>query len=145
MGFLVNLITSRLFIACILSVILAQTAKIIIASIKHKKIDFSLLLSTGGMPSSHTSLVISLVAGIYYEQGISALAIAAGVFAAIVIHDAVTIRRAVGFQSEALNNLVKKLHIDHQKKLKELLGHNVMEVIMGAVLGLIIVYAVYHL
>ena len=65
--------------------------------------------------------------------------------AGIVIYDAVTLRREVGFQSEILNRMIKKLHVKHRKKLKEILGHNVIEVIVGAACGYVLAYAVFHL
>src|SRR3989344_4356532 len=145
MGFFIDVITNRLFISCMQALIAAQLGKAIVSSVKSKKLDLSMAGTTGGMPSSHTAVVIALTAGAYYEQGISALTVAIGTFATIVIHDALTLRRAVGFQSEALNKLIKKFRIVQQKKLKELLGHNFLEVAIGAILGYVVAFAVYNL
>lgn len=145
MGFWIELITNRLFITVVFTAIVVNILKVIVSSIRKGKLDFSLMFLTGGMPSSHTAVVIALTTGVYYEDGIGPLAIVAGTLAAVVIYDALTLRRAVGIQSELLNKLIKKLNFKHQKKLRELLGHSIWEAIVGAIVGYALAYAVYHL
>ncbi|PIN87126.1 hypothetical protein COV19_01370 [Candidatus Woesearchaeota archaeon CG10_big_fil_rev_8_21_14_0_10_44_13] len=145
MGFWINLLTSRIFISVIVALVLAQAGKVLVLSVKKRRFDASLMARTGGMPSSHTAVVVALTASIYYQEGVSALAIAAGTFAVIVVHDALTLRRAVGFQSEAINKIIKKMRVDYKRKLRELLGHNFTEVLIGGLLGYIVAYAVYSL
>ncbi|MFO8016027.1 MAG: divergent PAP2 family protein [Candidatus Woesearchaeota archaeon] len=145
MGFWIELITHRLFIACVLTAIVAQLIKMILVSVKTGRIEWNVFGLPGGMPSSHAAVVVAMTGGIYWQQGVTPLTIAAGVIAAIVIYDALTLRRAVGKQSEALNNLAKKLKIKGHKKVQSLLGHKVVEIIAGGVLGYVIAWAAFHL
>lgn len=145
MDFLFNLITNRLFIACVLTAIVSQIIKTIIAGVKQNKFDLSIFGTPGGMPSSHSAVVIAMTTAAYYEQGVSALAIIAGTMAVIVIYDSLTLRKAVGKQSATINYMAKKLKFKGYRSLKELFGHTAFEVIVGSLLGYILAYAVYHL
>ena len=118
----------------------AQLLKIIINIIKNKKMDFLLLVSSGGMPSSHSSFTVSLAVTIGYNygwnSGLFALSIA---FALIVMYDAAGVRRTAGKQAKVLNKLIHS-HMDRieiEGKLKELIGHTPLEVLMGALLGVV--------
>lgn len=145
MEFWFDLITNRIFIACVLTAIVSQIIKTIINGIKQDKFDLSIFSMPGGMPSSHSAVVVAMTTAIYYEQGVSALAIAAGTMAAIVIYDSLTLRKAVGKQSATINYLAKKLNFRGYKSLKELFGHTTFEVMVGSLLGYLLAYAVYHL
>lgn len=143
MGFWIDIMTNRLFISCVLTVLIVQLAKIIINSIKNRKCDCSSFWQPGGMPSSHTAAVVAMTSGITFEQGVSTLAVAAGMLSVIVIYDAMTLRRTVGYQSAILNKLAKKS--DMTAKLKERVGHKFIEVLVGGMAGFVITYAVFHL
>lgn len=126
----------------ILSALVAQIMKVFIHLLLKRKWDFRLLVSTGGMPSSHSSFVTTLATGIGIREGwrspITALAI---VFALIVMYDAAGVRYAAGQQASVLNRIMDEYftegHIQH-KRLKELLGHTRFEVVVGATLGVLI-------
>jgi hypothetical protein len=124
---------------------IAQVLKCITTFIKEKKINFKrLLFASGGMPSSHSATVCALCASIAKSEGLGTPAFAiSGVFAFIVMYDATGVRRAAGEQAKILNHLVNNL-TEHkpiyvQKKLKELIGHTPLEVVVGALLGILIV------
>lgn len=120
----------------------AQLLKIIIVLIKDKKLDFSRLVGSGGMPSSHSSLVCSLTTAIGFANGFTSdIFYLSTVFSLIVMYDASGVRRAAGEQAKILNQMLEdyenKNEFSH-KKLKELLGHTPLQVVMGALLGIAI-------
>lgn len=105
-----------------------------------KKIDFTRIFTSGGMPSSHSSFVTSLATLVGIERGFSSTDFAiVAVFALITMYDASGVRRSVGKQAAILNQILddfhNKKHIE-QKRLKELVGHTPKEVLFGAMLGI---------
>ena len=102
-------------------------------------------MGAGGMPSSHSATLCSVTTVIGISEGIdSPLFALSFIVAFIVMYDATGVRRAAGKQAKVLNSIVHELSlhhkIDYPKKLKELLGHSYLEVIVGAMLGIIIGY-----
>lgn len=133
------------FMAAALSFFIAQMLKPFINAIFERQFDWSLLHSTGGMPSSHTAGVIALTTSIALTEGVGTVYFAIAVtFATIVIHDAMGIRRAAGKQAEVINEwsrLLSDIHRDGQftpENLKTMLGHSFSQVLGGTILGLII-------
>ena len=120
----------------------AQSIKIFLNLISTRKVDFSYLVSTGGMPSAHSSMVCALATSVGLRMGFgSTLFAVALAFAIIVLFDAQSVRHAAGLQAKLLNQIVDELFKEHhfsQKKLKELLGHTRLEVFMGMVIGILI-------
>jgi acid phosphatase family membrane protein YuiD len=92
---------------------------------------------TGNFPSSHTAVVVALTTTIFVHEGISTLFAVAGTFSAIVIQDALSSRRSIGEQGAALERLIEKV-LPGEKAPYIALGHTVIEVIGGAVLGTIL-------
>lgn len=135
------LIENKLIILSLTALFLAQFLKIPFGYISTKKIDFSRLFETGGMPSSHSAFVVSLTIGIGRMAGFNSPIFALSfVFASIVMYDAMGIRRAAGEHAKILNLILSndnKFTFDH-KKLKELLGHTPFEVLGGLILGILI-------
>ncbi len=118
---------------------LAQFLKIFTG--KNKRIELSRILTSGGMPSSHSSFVTSLATLVGLERGFSSTDFAiVTVFALIIMYDASGVRRAVGKQATIINQMLDDLHHKkhiEQKRLKELIGHTPKEVLFGAILGII--------
>jgi uncharacterized protein len=120
----------------------AQSLKFIIAALRGR-LDFKYLYASGGMPSVHSAVVTSLVVTAYLVSGpqspIFGLSV---ILAGIVIYDSFGVRRASGEQAAAINMLIASLSDDRVKlqnprlKLREILGHNPLEVTVGAVLGI---------
>ncbi|NIK12164.1 divergent PAP2 family protein [Alkalibacillus almallahensis] len=140
------------------AVIFAQVVKIPIQYIATRKINLGIAFSTGGMPSSHTAAVASLTTAIGIEHGLdSPLFAIACVLSIIVMYDATGIRRHAGEHATILNQLVKdvqrivddaiqwqqKEEHEKQKELKELLGHQPVEVFFGAVTGILLAIITY--
>lgn len=96
----------------------------------------SLLYESGGMPSSHSAVVVSLVTVIGVTEGFqSPLFGLSAVFAAIVIYDAINVRRAVGEQGMVLKALVKD---DQKMDFFTAKGHTLPQVIAGSALGFLV-------
>jgi len=134
-----DMFANRAFIVPVITWFVAQSIKFITHFIKKKKIDFKKFISSGGMPSSHTAITVSLttIMGIHngFDSDIFAVSL---IFSFIVMADAAGLRRAAGKQAEVLNKLVNSNeHIQLDKELKVLLGHTPIEVIAGAALGII--------
>lgn len=97
---------------------------------------------SGSMPSSHTAIVIALLAVIFFNEGVTPLFAVTGTFAALIIHDALVVRRSVGEQGIALKQLLRKLKRDDIATPHVAMGHKPLEVIVGGSIGLVIGYAV---
>jgi len=122
----------------ILVVIITQLIKTFIESIKYKKIDINRLLNgTGGMPSSHSSLVTSLNTLIALNYGFDSIYFAISfIFGIIVLYDAMGIRYEAGKQAEAINLITKKINIKNIAALKEKVGHKPIEFLVGIITGI---------
>ena len=121
----------------------AQILKFILVLVIYKRFDFRRFIGSGGMPSSHSSLVVSLTMSIGFIKGFDSLIFAlSAVMSLVVMYDAAGVRRSAGQQAAILNKIVEDCgRADYsmtEKKLKELLGHTPVEVIAGAILGIII-------
>jgi uncharacterized protein len=120
--------------------LLAQSLKLIGRLVTKRDFDFSVFVSTGGMPSAHTAMVCALATSIGMSEGVHTPLFAfAFAFAAVVMFDAQSVRRAAGLQARLLNQMVQELLKDHhlsQQKLAELLGHTRTEVFMGMLTGI---------
>jgi acid phosphatase family membrane protein YuiD len=120
---------------------IAQTAKVIIYSVRARRLNLRVLAVTGGMPSSHSAIVMGLTTAVGKHAGVSSAPFAiALIFSFVVMYDAAGLRRAAGRQAEILNRLVEDLvHMRgvQEQKLRELLGHTPVEVLVGAVLGVV--------
>lgn len=142
MDFLEQILSNKVLIACVTAWFIAQLLKIILVFQKSKKIDITRFVGSGGMPSSHTSFVMSLATAMGKLYGWSSPLFALSLcFAFIVMYDAAGVRRAAGYQAKVLNMIIDDL--THHKplgneRLKELLGHTPKEVLAGAVLGIVI-------
>lgn len=126
----------------ILSWFIAQVIKIIINLIKHRKFDFKLIISSGGMPSSHSSFVSAMTIAVGQKAGYDSILFAiCTIMSLVVMYDAAGVRRAAGQQAAILNKIMDEIRtntLNVEKRLKELLGHTPVEVAAGALLGIII-------
>ncbi|MBT2687581.1 divergent PAP2 family protein [Bacillus sp. ISL-47] len=142
------------------AIFFAQFVKVPIQFIATRKVDWSLLTSTGGMPSSHSAAVTALSTGVALETGMdSAVFAVSAVFAIITMFDATGVRRQAGEQAIVLNQLVadfnkfveeakmwqKKEEKEKQKELKELLGHKPVEVLFGGLTGILLTLGLHYL
>lgn len=125
---------------------IAQFYKVLTGIFIQKKFDIKRLFDTGGMPSSHSSTVSCLAASTAILHGTQSTYFATAiVLAAIVMYDAMGIRRAAGKQAGVLNRMIDKLsdkigEMFHDERLKELLGHTQLEVFAGMLLGIAVAF-----
>ena len=119
-----------------------QLFKFIYDLVKSKKFNFKRLMQAGGMPSSHSGVVISLTTMIGKNVGInSPLFAVALIFSFIVMYDAAGVRRAAGKQAKLLNKIVETpglTSLQVSERLVEVLGHTPVQVIVGAFIGVIV-------
>ncbi|MCL2223807.1 MAG: divergent PAP2 family protein [Defluviitaleaceae bacterium] len=142
-----DIVTNRHLVTGVVGLVLAQILKVFFDYWRTKSWSRAMLTSTGGMPSSHSALVVALMLSIGFYEGFSTpLFAVAATLALVVMHDAFGIRRAAGKQAEAINFLFSRLEkqgIKLDTKLKELLGHSPLEVMAGALLGIIVAVSAY--
>lgn len=134
------ILQNRIIIASFLGWFIAQLLKVILVMVTEKKINFRRFIETGGMPSSHSSLVVALTTSVAKYEGVSSAFFAISfVFAMIIMYDAAGLRRAAGKQAEILNKIIDDIysHKANIGRLKELLGHTPIEVFAGATLGIL--------
>ena len=138
----------ELIIAGIAAAMSAQLMKFIGYTIRFKKLNFSVLFTTGGMPSSHSAGVCSMATSAGLIRGFDSVefAIAVGL-ALVVMYDAAGIRRAAGKMAVTLNKLMEDMYSNNKQevgeKLKELLGHTPFEVFVGSIWGIFSAWAIH--
>jgi len=137
-----SLLDNRVLLASFLAWAVAQVLKTILELIKQRKLVISRLVSSGGMPSSHSALVTGLATAAGREVGVSSPIFAvAVVLASIVMYDAAGVRRAVSIQARILNQMIDEAFQGSpmaEKRLRELIGHTPIQVFAGAILGICI-------
>ena len=118
-----------------------QVFKVIHDLYKTRKFNFKRILGAGGMPSSHSAVVVSISTLIGKNYGAdSAIFALSLVFALVVMYDACGVRRAAGKQAKLLNEIVNTpglSSIEVKEKLQEALGHTPVQVLVGAIIGVI--------
>lgn len=133
------ILSNKPFWAAIISWAIAQGFKTIRPIVTQRKFDATRIVGTGGMPSSHSSLVMALTTSVGKYNGFdSPLFAIALIFSFVVMYDAAGIRRAAGKQAEILNYLIVHHELPNFSKVKELLGHTPLEVFVGAILGIVV-------
>ncbi|MCL4493685.1 MAG: divergent PAP2 family protein [Firmicutes bacterium] len=132
--------SNRVLISAVVAAVTAQVLKFVIYFLSRHEPRFDRLVGAGGMPSSHSAMVVALVSSIGYQYGWRSgqFAISA-VFGMIVLYDAIHVRRVVGLQSRYLNLVSRSEYvagIEHD--FPEFVGHTPWEVVVGMIWGLII-------
>jgi uncharacterized protein len=132
--------------------LVAQVLKVLLHFFATGKVDFSRLVDSGGMPSSHTAFVTGLSTSIGITDGWHSCNFAiATCFSLIIIYDATNLRRSAGYHAQVLNDMVPQLLQGKLlsegftfPKLRELLGHTPIEVFVGAILGILVALWMMH-
>jgi len=144
MNFVIELLRNEILMSSALSWGLAQVIKTIIHLILTKEFVPERLIGSGGMPSCHSATVCALTTSIVINEGIHSPFFAmSAILAIIVMYDARGVRRETGIQATVINEIiaiVEKLGADvtYDEKLKEFVGHTPLQVLVGAILGVII-------
>lgn len=139
---LADLLKNHALETAVIAWLMAQILKPPMEYLRRGKWNWGYLLSAGGMPSSHSSLMVGATLGIGLHEGfgtgVFALAVA---ITMIVIYDAAGVRREAGRHAEKINILINELLAGHpisDKALREVIGHTPMEVTGGVFLGIIV-------
>ncbi|CAM3347491.1 divergent PAP2 family protein [Hydrogenibacillus schlegelii] len=136
-------------VAAVTAVALAQLLKVPLNYLANRTLDWTLLISPGRMPSSHTAGMSALSTAIALVDGVRSSVFAlAFLTTAIVMFDAAGVRRHAGEHAAWLNRLIfengalgeefRRSAQEEIKRLKEIIGHKPSEVLGGLVLGVFV-------
>ncbi len=134
--------------------VLTQVIKTIIYLIANKQLRLERLVGDGGMPSCHSATVAGITTAVAITEGVgSKLFAITFVFAIIVMHDAMGVRRETGKQARVINDIVSEIterginimSMSPEERLKEFVGHTGSQVCVGAILGIIIAIGLHFL
>ena len=136
------LLDNRILVAAFVAWAAAQVSKTLYEFVRYRDFKLSRLVSSGGMPSSHSALVTGLATAAGRVTGIGSPTFAiAAVLASIVMYDAAGVRRAVSIQARILNQMIDEAFQGKpfaEKRLRELIGHTPIQVFIGGILGIAI-------
>jgi uncharacterized protein len=142
-----GLLQNHVLIAALIAWSTAQLVKLPIEYFRSREWKWAPLFTVGGMPSSHSALIVGVTnaAGLYYgyDSPIFALGVA---IAMIVTYDAAGVRRQAGKHAERINLLFDELlqgHIWDEDELREVLGHTPLEVLAGIIWGILLTVIVW--
>ncbi len=144
MTFWMELLNNQVLMSAVVGWVVAQVLKTIIDCALNKGFSPERLYGSGGMPSSHSSTVCALTTSAAYCYGLGSAEFAISfVLSMIVMYDAMGVRRETGKQAKLLNSVFFEniLNLDGvflQEKLKEYVGHTPLQVVAGAVLGILL-------
>ena len=151
MTFLADLFHNTIFLSAVTGWLVAQVMKTVIHLILTKEFVAERMVGSGGMPSSHSATVCGLAtaAGITYGGGSFEFAISV-ILAIIVMYDAMGVRRETGIQAKVLNERLEAFStmgkkMSPEEKLKEFVGHTPLQVLAGAILGIVIAVVICYL
>lgn len=137
-----QLLSNYALIAGLVAWTIAQIVKVPLEYLQTHRWNWALLLRAGGMPSSHSALVIGIAyaTGLFggFDQPLFALAVALSM---VVVYDATGIRRQAGRHAELINAMINDLTSGHplkEEQLREVLGHTPLEALAGVILGLVV-------
>jgi len=140
--FFIQFFTSKYIYVPFLTWFFIQLFKVIWDLVATKKFNFKRILGAGGMPSSHSAVVMSITTMIGKEYGVASSIFATClIFSCVVMYDAAGVRRAAGKQAVLLNKIVQTpglSGLEVQEKLVEVLGHTPIQVIVGAIIGILV-------
>lgn len=128
---------------------LAQCIKVLLGIVREKRFNFRWFIGTGGMPSSHAAGATALATTCGLYMGFDSVVFAfAAVFALVTMFDAQGVRRATGQQAEILNKIIEDIYWKGKlegDKLKELIGHTPIQVLIGSLIGCLLSIVLYQL
>lgn len=144
MEYIKQLSNNHILWVAILSWFIAQVLKIFTTLIYEHRLDLTQFFAAGGMPSSHSSFVMTLTFSIGQLYGYNHVLFAiAAVFSFIVMYDAANVRLEAGKQAAMINQIIEVLedpNLNPEERLKEILGHTPLQVLAGAILGIIVAF-----
>lgn len=151
MDFSNDILKNHILISAIAGWCVAQVMKTLIHMFFTKKFVAERLVGSGGMPSSHSATVCALATATCYEFGANSFEFTISlILAIIVMYDAMGVRRETGIQARVLNEMMDVFadmgsDMSPQDKLKEFVGHTPLQVLIGAILGVIIAIVICNM
>jgi acid phosphatase family membrane protein YuiD len=148
MNFTFELLDNYMLVTAVTAWFLAQVIKTLIDAYFNKSINWERMTGSGGMPSSHSSFVVSMTTAAAIEYGMSSSIFAVCfVLSSVVMYDAMGVRRETGKQAVLLNKMLEDNPFhwkpeEFEMKLKEYVGHTPLQVLMGAILGILVAFFV---
>ncbi len=144
-SFPLDILTHPILVATLLSFVASQLLKCLILLIQGKHYAFQVLYRQyGGMPSTHTAVVMAVTFSIYFLEGASNLFFIAMFWAAITIADVMGVRWFFAPRDKHLKALAKHVkRVDHTKlpEIPEMIGHTFLEVLVGAGIAFLVSYS----
>ncbi|MBQ8136793.1 MAG: divergent PAP2 family protein [Clostridia bacterium] len=139
-----QLFSNSVLLCAAISWIVAQAIKTAIHTALYKHLDWKRIIGSGGMPSSHTAFVASACAMTAIKHGVDSTLFALSFcIAAVVIYDAMGVRRETGRQGEAINRILSEFVMNGkpitEENMKTLVGHSPIEVLGGLIVAAIVV------
>lgn len=142
MGVVLEIFGNRIIQAAALAWAIAQGLKVLLTLMISKKFDSTRVFGSGGMPSSHSAMTCAMMMMVGFTEGFSSSVFAlAFCFSGVVMYDAAGVRRSTGKNAAVLNRLIDRLANDgtfDEEHLKELVGHTPVQVLAGALLGVLV-------
>lgn len=143
MSMVLDVFRNKAILAAVLAWAIAQGLKVILTLLISRRFDRSRMFGSGGMPSSHSALVCAMVTVIGFQEGFASSVFALSFcFACVVMYDAAGVRRSAGRNAAMINHLLDGLSgsgfVFDEERLKELIGHTPVQVMAGALLGVLI-------
>lgn len=151
MDWLINWVTNPFFYVPLAGWFVAQFTKAVINLIVTKKWEFERLFGDGGMPSGHSATVTALATTCGLHLGTESPVFAIAMIVAIITcHDAMGVRQEAGKHALLLSEIIHSFDdIVKEKipevKLKMFVGHTLVQVFAGILIGLFIAFGLYWL
>lgn len=145
-----EILSNQLLVSAIAGWTVAQILKTLIDFALNRSFNMERLVGSGGMPSSHSATVCGLTTAAAIKYGVGSFEFAiCFVLSMVVMYDATGVRRETGKQAKLLNSILMenplKLNAEVlQEKLKEYVGHTPLQVLAGAILGVILAMTLSH-
>jgi acid phosphatase family membrane protein YuiD len=136
------ILENKVLLAALFSWLLAQIIKLPLEYVRTRRWNWEIVMSVGGMPSSHSALVVGACWSIGLREGFdSALFALAVALSMVVLYDAIGIRRQAGKHAQIINVIISELAAGHplkEEQLREVLGHTPLQVLAGTLQGIVI-------
>ena len=147
-----NILNNIVFVSAASGWLIAQILKTLIHMFLTKHFVAERLIGSGGMPSSHSATVCALSTATCIQYGAESFEFAISlILSLIVMYDAMGVRRETGIQAKLINEMMVvfaemgKKDLSTDEKLKEFVGHTPLQVLVGAILGILIAIAVCNI
>jgi len=140
-----ELVTNKILLIPLCAWFIAQVAKVALILVREKRLDWRMMISSGGMPSSHAAVVGALATAVGMTDGLGSVTFGISVILAIIVmYDAAGVRQSVGQQAAILNRIIEELRFrrvtELERDLRELIGHTQFQVYVGVCIGIIVAW-----